>query len=68
MLGFGDVPGAMSRHLAPEFPGARCSVPVDMKVGQVGHWGIPEKGFQKAVQKRLLQVASALHPKGVTKT
>ena len=35
--GFGDVPGARCRHLAPEFPGARCSVSGDMKGGQVGY-------------------------------
>ena len=27
------TPGARSRHLAPKFPGARCFVAGDMKVG-----------------------------------
>ena len=36
-------PGAGSRHLAPKFSGAKCSVPGDMK--GVGKWGIPDKDF-----------------------
>ena len=32
MPGFGDVLGARFRHLAPEFLGARCSVPGDSGV------------------------------------
>ena len=59
MPGFGDVPGACCRHLAPEFPGAKCILPGDMKVGKRG---IPEKGFQNAVQKFLFQVTIIRFP------
>ena len=60
MPGFGNMPGASCQHLAPEFPvpGAFRQV-----TASVGKWGIPEKGFQKAVQKCLFQVASALQSK-----
>ena len=36
MPGFGDVLNTRFRQRTPEFLGARCSVPGDMKGGQVG--------------------------------
>ena len=55
--GLGDVPGARCRHLAPEFPGARCFVPGDMKGGQVGY---PWKGILCLKAKWPLQQNYAL--------
>ena len=49
--GFGDVPGARCRHLAPGFSGARCSVSGDMKGGQVGY---PWKGLSKCSLEMLI--------------
>ena len=56
--GLGDVPGAGTWHLNFQVPGALCQV-----TWKVGKWGIPEKGYQYAVQKCLSQVASALQSK-----
>ena len=42
-------------HLAPDI--SRCQV---NRARWAGKWGIPEKGYQNEVQKRLIHVSSAL--------
>ena len=44
-------------------PGALCQVTL-----KVGKWGIPEKGYQNAIQKCLFRVASALQSKVMAQT
>ena len=61
--GLGDVPGAGTWHLNFQVPGALCQA-----TWKVGKWGIPEKGYQNAVQKCLFQVASALQSKVMAQT
>ena len=52
LLGASIIP---CRHLAPELPGDRCSLPGDMKGVQVG--------YQYVIRECLNQVASALRSK-----
>ena len=63
MPGFGYVPGAGTSHLNFQVPGALCQATC-----KVGKWGIPEKGYQNAVQKCLFLVASAHQSKVMAQT
>ena len=66
---FRDTPLAhLSCHLTQSTWHLKIQVPAPGTSPKPGKWGIPEKGYQNAVQKCLFQVASALQSNVMAQT